>query len=79
MSRGGTLEAIELFAPAAVMSVSPVAAGSTLQDVERAHIRGVLDATRWKIEGERGAARVLGLNPSTLRGRMRKLGIRSGS
>jgi DNA-binding NtrC family response regulator len=79
MARGGTLEAIELFAPVAVMSVPPAAAGSTLQDVERAHIRGVLDATRWKIEGERGAARVLGLNPSTLRGRMRKLGIRSGS
>ncbi len=32
--------------------------------------------TGWTIEGERGAARTLGLNPSTLRGRMRKLGLR---
>jgi transcriptional regulator with GAF, ATPase, and Fis domain len=36
----------------------------------------VLEQTRWAIEGKRGAAAVLGLNPSTLRGRMRKLGIR---
>ena len=44
--------------------------------MERAHIERVLDSTRWQIEGERGAARILGLNPSTLRGRLRKLGIR---
>jgi transcriptional regulator with GAF, ATPase, and Fis domain len=36
----------------------------------------VLGEVRWVIEGERGAAHVLGLNASTLRGRMRKLGIR---
>jgi DNA-binding NtrC family response regulator len=51
----------------------------TLEDVERAHIRRVLEAARWVIEGELGAARILGLNPSTLRGRLRKLGIRKGS
>ena len=51
-------------------------AGGTLEEVERAHILSVLAATRWMIEGERGAARILGLNPSTLRGRLRKLGIR---
>jgi transcriptional regulator with GAF, ATPase, and Fis domain len=48
----------------------------TLEDVERAHILRVLGDTQWAIEGERGAARILGLNPSTLRGRLRKLGIR---
>jgi len=48
----------------------------TITELERSHIRRVLEKTRWQIEGERGAARVLGLNPSTLRGRMRKLGIR---
>jgi transcriptional regulator with GAF, ATPase, and Fis domain len=51
-------------------------ARGTLEDVERAHILRVLGETQWAIEGERGAARVLGLNPSTLRGRLRKLGIR---
>jgi formate hydrogenlyase transcriptional activator len=44
--------------------------------MERAHIKSVLERTSWVIEGERGAARILGLNPSTLRGRLRKLGIR---
>jgi len=47
-----------------------------LEDVERAHIRSMLAQTGWRIEGERGAAALLGLNPSTLRGRIRKLGIR---
>ncbi|MCZ6876381.1 MAG: sigma 54-interacting transcriptional regulator [bacterium] len=47
----------------------------TLQEVERQHILSVLDETTWQIEGPRGAAVRLGLNPSTLRSRMRKSGI----
>ena len=47
-----------------------------LDQVERDYIFRVLEETRWKIEGRDGAARILDLNPSTLRGRMRKLGIR---
>jgi formate hydrogenlyase transcriptional activator len=50
-------------------------AGS-LVDVERRHIESVLVQTNWMIEGERGAARILNLSPSTLRSRMQKLGIR---
>jgi formate hydrogenlyase transcriptional activator len=51
----------------------------SLEDVERGHILRVLEQTQWAIEGPRGAARILGLNPSTLRGRLRKLGIRKTS
>ena len=58
----------------AATGASP-AAGS-LEEVERAHILRVLKDAGWRIEGERGAAHVLGLNPSTLRARLRKLGIR---
>ena len=47
----------------------------TLEEVERGHILQVLTETRWAVEGEKGAASILGLKPSTLRGRMRKLGI----
>ena len=54
---------------------SPVPSG-TLEDVERMHIVHTLEATRWQIEGTTGAAARLGINPSTLRGRMRKLGVR---
>jgi formate hydrogenlyase transcriptional activator len=50
--------------------------GGTLVDVERRHIEAVLIERNWLIEGERGAAKVLNLHPNTLRGRMRKLGIK---
>jgi formate hydrogenlyase transcriptional activator len=46
-----------------------------LADVERDHIRGVLDSVRWRIRGTGGAAEVLGLPPTTLETRMAKLGI----
>ncbi len=47
-----------------------------LADVERAHILRMLDEAGWRIEGPLGAAKALDLKPSTLRSRMRKLGIR---
>ena len=46
-----------------------------LEDVERNHILSVLEQTEWRISGDRGAARVLGLKPTTLQSRMKKLGI----
>ena len=58
---------------------APVASALRLEDVERDHIRRVLEDTGWKIEGPGGAATTLGLNPSTLRSRMRKLGIERSS
>jgi formate hydrogenlyase transcriptional activator len=50
--------------------------GTTLEEVEREHIRRTLKASGWRIQGKGGAADLLGLNPSTLRARMRKLAIR---
>jgi PAS domain S-box-containing protein len=47
----------------------------TLEELERDYIISVLTETAWRIEGRRGAARILGMNPSTLRTRMVKLGI----
>jgi transcriptional regulator with GAF, ATPase, and Fis domain len=43
--------------------------------VERDHIATVLRHTNWDITGPRDAATVLGLNPSTLRSRIKKLDI----
>ena len=40
------------------------------------HILVVLRQTDWVVEGARGAAKILGLHPNTLRSRMKKLGIR---
>jgi len=48
----------------------------TLEEVERDHIVRILEQTHWKVSGQNGAAEILGLNRSTLRARMRKLGIR---
>ena len=59
-------------------SAAPPAAAAqpqTLEDVERAHIRKILAAAGWKLEGPKGAAALLGLKPSTLRSRMQKLSI----
>jgi len=45
----------------------------TLADATKRHIEAALVRTRGKIEGPSGAAALLGLNPHTLRGKMRKL------
>jgi len=47
-----------------------------LAELEQDHILQVLRKTAWRIEGQNGAAVLLGLNPSTLRARMRKYGLR---
>jgi len=48
---------------------------TTLEDVERQHILYILTSTNGRSKGVDGAADRLGLNPSTLYSRMRKLGI----
>ena len=47
----------------------------SIDQVERNHILEVLIRTNWRIEGSDGAAALLNLNPSTLRSRMKKLGV----
>jgi len=47
----------------------------TLEEAERRHIMEVLENTRWRIKGHRGAADLLGLNPSSLYNTMSRLGI----
>jgi chemotaxis protein methyltransferase CheR len=47
----------------------------TLDAVEKDYIVRILEQTHWKVSGKNSAAEILGLNRSTLRARMRKLGI----
>ncbi len=47
----------------------------SLADHERDYIEKVLKRTYWRIDGPKGAARILEMHPETLRSRMRKLGI----
>ena len=57
------------------LTEEPPFAAKTLEEVEREYIIRTLENTGWRIEGPHGAANILGLNPSTLRTRMSKLGI----
>jgi formate hydrogenlyase transcriptional activator len=49
---------------------------TSLDQVGKNYILRILEQTGWRVEGPKGAAVILGLNPSTLRSRMQKLGIR---
>jgi formate hydrogenlyase transcriptional activator len=55
---------------------SPTDSPLTLEEIDRSHIVEILQRTGWKIDGADGAARLLKLHPSTLRSRIKKLGIR---
>ncbi|MBM4143656.1 MAG: sigma-54-dependent Fis family transcriptional regulator [Lentisphaerae bacterium] len=73
-----------LGAPSAAAAPRPAASGAAgardaflpLDDALRQHIASALRASGGRIEGPRGAAALLRVNPNTLRGKMRRLGIR---
>ena len=48
----------------------------TLEEMERSYIIKILDKCAWKVGGEGGAAQLLGLKPTTLHSKIKKLGIR---
>jgi formate hydrogenlyase transcriptional activator len=57
-------------------AASALPSSATLEELERDHIMAVLNQTRGVVEGPRGAAKILGLHPNTLRHRMQKLGLK---
>jgi transcriptional regulator with GAF, ATPase, and Fis domain len=75
LARGPIIEIDEALEQRLPSNDHPLPAAS-LQDIERAHILRVLAETNGIIEGPRGAARILGLHPNTLRFRLQKLGIK---
>jgi PAS domain S-box-containing protein len=77
LSEGNTLEYGEWIPAEKISSNGNGSASKTkLEDVERDHIIEVLKKTGWKVSGEKGAAKILGLNPTTLEARMKKMGIK---
>ena len=60
--------------PAANGSAAPKSL--VMSDIEREHIRHVLELAGWRVQGKGGAAEILGLKRTTLESRMAKLGIR---
>ena len=81
LSPGPVVEILDDLRPMSATGTAPTApavpqdAIVTLEESERMHIRQALAATAGRIHGSDGAAALLGINPSTLRSRMKKLGI----
>lgn len=73
VSRGTKLELGDWFSKEVVL---PDKGGLvTLEENERRHIQEALDQNNWRVSGEKGAAKILDINPHTLLSRMKKLGI----
>jgi len=78
LSTGSTLNVEDLAGVGLQRAAAPAAASPPLRrldEVERDHIRGVLERCGWRVNGDGNAADVLGLHPNTLRFRMKKLGL----
>lgn len=73
LSEGPELEPIDWLSPSD--NKSGVAKTLTLEEMERQHILDVLEQTNWRVSGDKGAAKILGLNATTLEARMKKLRI----
>jgi transcriptional regulator with GAF, ATPase, and Fis domain len=74
ISPGPTLD-VELPSGARAQDSSRRYSTRKLADVELEHIRSVVESTGWRIRGKGGAAEILGLKPTTLEARMKKLGL----
>lgn len=74
LSEGPALEPIDWLSPASGKG-SGNGKTMTLEEMERQHIHDVLEQTNWRVSGGKGAAAILGLKPTTLEARMKKLGI----
>jgi DNA-binding NtrC family response regulator len=74
-SQGAKLQILDRFVNTLKAGEQEAQDSKSLVDIERDHILQALEKSGWRIEGKKGAAAMLGINPSTLRGRMRKDGI----
>ena len=61
--------------PRSTQEPSTIRTIQEIQDLERQNILMALEQGGWKVSGEKGAAKLLGINPSTLTSRMKALGI----
>jgi formate hydrogenlyase transcriptional activator len=75
LSKGPSLEIEDELLPLLDLPDQEEKRPLTLEKVEREHILKILEKTRWLVDGQKGAAKILKLHPSTLRSRMQKLGI----
>jgi transcriptional regulator with GAF, ATPase, and Fis domain len=80
---GNVIERAMILSPGPVLQLDAAFAGAAARvqpverrdDVERAHFLRVLECSQWRISGTGNAAEILGMRPSTLRSRLKKLGV----
>ncbi len=77
-TKGTSLQLLDNLSPKKVPDEGKMA-DLTLEEVERNHILSILTRTNWRVSGSKGAALILGVNPSTLCYRIKKLGIKRSS
>lgn len=77
------IERAMIMATGPILQVKIPQAGSTLEPADvrldcvvKKHIIQVLQKTNWRVSGNQGAAQFLGLPPTTLESKMKKLGIK---
>jgi len=75
LTRGETLELPDGVIPVRQKKTGRQNVLRSLADIEKEHIHSVLEHTHGVIAGPNGAAKILEMNPNTLRSRMAKLGI----
>ncbi len=75
ISQGVSIQLLDLLDAFLKTEEPPEVDIKALTLLEQEHILQVLQKTGWRIDGTKGAALLLGINPSTLRSRMRKYGI----
>jgi transcriptional regulator with GAF, ATPase, and Fis domain len=71
-----TATGTRLAVPVPATTTASAKRSTKLVDVERSHIRSVLESTNWRVRGPGGAADRLGLKPTTLETRLAKLGVK---
>jgi transcriptional regulator with GAF, ATPase, and Fis domain len=71
-----TATGTRLAIPVPATTTASAKRSAKLVDVEKSHIRSVLESTNWRIRGPGGAADRLGLKPTTLETRLAKLGVK---
>ena len=75
LSSGSELITPKIYAAQIVNEHADASIDNKLSEVERNHILKILEYTSWRVSGKKGAALILGLKPTTLEARMKKLGI----
>jgi DNA-binding NtrC family response regulator len=64
-------------AAVAAVDATPIRTLKELEELERNNLQRALHAAQGRVSGERGAAELLGMNPSTLRSRLKALGVKT--